>query len=124
MIVGNIMGYRPLLFILGPKDVTDDTCEVGILTRGLIHRNAGSNDHSRNFVSTGDTFPDEVSPGTLNVPAHALFRFPTGGGENVQNVRLLSGQLRKGMSNSSMMSQRTSPSGTPDTHSARYARVD
>ena len=66
-------------FIIGPKGTTADTYDVGILTRGLCYRVAGSNDHSRNFFTIGDTFP---SVSTI-VPHQAQFEFPTGGDEAV-----------------------------------------
>jgi hypothetical protein len=75
-------------FVLGPTVVTDDTEEVGILTRGLIHRNVGANEHSRNFFSLGDEFPDALAGNAL-VPSSALFPFPTGVAETVQNVPLV-----------------------------------
>jgi hypothetical protein len=71
-------------FVIGPKDITDATSEMGILTRGLIFRTFGKNQHARNFDSIGDTFP-----GKANVPAKARFPFPTGFGENVQKVPLV-----------------------------------
>ena len=69
-------------FTLGPKDVTDQTNEIAILTRGLVRRNVGSNEHSRNFFSLGDRFPD---PKAL-VPEHAIFPIPTGGEETIEDV--------------------------------------
>jgi hypothetical protein len=66
-------------FVLGPKDISEETNDVGILTRGLVFRTFGSNDYAMNFF--GD--PDPV---LKNVPSKAKFRFPTGGGENIQNV--------------------------------------
>lgn len=72
----------PLLpFILGPKDVTNDTFDIGILTRGLCYRTFGPNDHTSNF-GIGDNFPNP----TAFVPRNAKFPFPTGSGkENVNN---------------------------------------
>lgn len=69
-------------FTLGPKDVSDQTNDIAILTRGLVHRNAGSNEHSRNFFTLGDRFPD---PKAI-VPSHAIFPIPTGGEETIENV--------------------------------------
>lgn len=66
-------------FVLGPKDTTQTTYDIGILTRGLVFRSLGSNDYAMNFF--GD--PDNLKK---NVLRQAKFQFPTGGGENVQNV--------------------------------------
>jgi len=68
-------------FTLGPKDVTDETSEVGLLTRGLIFRTASANESARNYYDLGDGFP-----GKAGLPSQASFPFPTGSGENVQNV--------------------------------------
>lgn len=70
-------------FILGPKDITEEIHNVGILTRGLIERNVGDNEWAANFYF--GNFPNPKS----NVPHFAKFRFPVGGGENVQNVPLV-----------------------------------
>ena len=75
-------------FVLGPTVVTHDTEEVGILTRGLIFRTVGANEHSRNFFSLGDAFPDALGGNAL-VPSRALFPFPTGAAETVQDVPLV-----------------------------------
>jgi hypothetical protein len=67
-------------FILGPKDITENTNEIGILTRGLIFRAfPNTNEHASNFV-LGDDFPNP----TASVPPEARFRFRTGLGENMQ----------------------------------------
>jgi hypothetical protein len=71
-------------FILGPKDITEDTQEIGILTRGLCYRSAGSNDHTSNFV-IGDNFPNPKA----SVPFAAIFSFRTGLVENMHHEPLV-----------------------------------
>jgi len=68
-------------FTIGPKDVTDETYDVSILTRGLCWRAVSSNDHTSNF-GFGDEFP---GPETL-VPATARFIFPTGSDEQISGA--------------------------------------
>jgi hypothetical protein len=68
-------------FVIGPKDVTDETNRIGLLTRGLIFRTTGPNEVARNWHDLGDGFPRR---GVLQ--SRACFPFPTGGGENVQDV--------------------------------------
>ncbi len=68
-------------FTIGPKDVTDSTYRVSILTRGLCWRAFGANDYTSNF-RLGDEFP---GPKT-SVPHHASFRFPTGDHEQVNGA--------------------------------------
>lgn len=69
-------------FVLGPKDTSDETYEVGILTRGLVYRSVGSNEVAMNFFGNPDS-------NVNNVPDKAKFPFPTGAGELVHNVPLV-----------------------------------
>jgi hypothetical protein len=66
--------------VIGPKDVTSDSYEIGLLIRGLCFRSGEANDHVNNF-GLGDDFP---SPKAF-VPSNAKFAFPTGAGEIVQH---------------------------------------
>lgn len=76
----DIISFCPA-FTLGPKDVTDDTNDVGILIRGLCKHNLEDNEPASNFTF-GDNFPNPKA----SVSFQDRFPFPTGGGENVQNV--------------------------------------
>ena len=75
----------PLLqFVLGPKDITEDDHDIGVLTRGLCFRWGKANDHTSNFL-IGDDFPNPKA----FVPKEAKFSFPTESGkETVQNRQM------------------------------------
>jgi hypothetical protein len=80
-------------FVIGPKDVTDSTNEIGLLTRGLCYRAFGSNDWVANYLPSNE-FPSPDPTHQVIFLNKTIFPIPTGIGERVQHVPFVTRAVR------------------------------
>jgi hypothetical protein len=74
-------GVSPV--IIGPKRVTPDNHDIGILIRGLARHKIESNEPCANYFPASQ-FPDDTPH--VRTPNDARFGFPTGSAESVSNA--------------------------------------